>query len=222
MKEVVKNPLGRIYGKRNLQRGRRKFLLYILFLCLIVSIFFLVRQHQALTQYYEAGMPFCNYFYSSIRTIEGGIGGCADGYSEQSAYLIYQGIYQLEDIREEMESYCEAGPEREYERRGKDRVIFQDKETLLREGAEGGERLEKNLQQMMEAIERWMQEEERRQNPEGYQAFMLAAESYITEVGQIIQRYTPVYPLTPEGLMEWYITVMGEVKELPGLQQAMA
>ena len=166
-----------------------------------------------MSDYYESSVPIKNYFYYSLRLIDGGISSCSDTYSVRGMYQTYEGLYILEDLLEEIEHYCTAGPQQVYAWKGKDSVTFQGQTTQIQDGEEGSAALKQNLQQLLQDTAEWMDEESYEQNTEAYQDFLTSTEAYITEIRTVALQYAPESILTPEGLMEWYITVMGETKE---------
>ena len=199
--------------EKHFQKSTRRVLCGLL-LCAVLVLFLLGRQHRALSHYYESAIPFYNFFYHSLeKIVDWGISSCSDTYSVRGMYLIYERLYILEDLLEEIEHYCTAGPQQVYAWKGKDSVTFQGKTTQIQDGEEGSAALKQNLQQLLQDTAEWMDEERHVQNPEAYQDFLTSTEAYITEIRTVALQYAPESVLTPEGLMEWYITVMGETKE---------
>ena len=192
--------------EKHFQKSTRRVFCGLL-LCAVLVLFFLGRQHRALSHYYESAIPFYNFFNHSLDKIDLGSSSCSDTYSVQGMYLIYERLYILEDLLEEIEHYCTAGPQQVYAWKGKDSVTFQGKTTQIQDGEEGSAALKQNLQQLLQDTAEWMDEESYEQNTETYQDFLTLTEAYITEIRTVALQYAPESVLTPEGLMEWYIKI---------------
>ena len=179
-----------------------------LILCLTAVLILQIQTHQKLNWYYEQGLPFYSYAYSGINMLGGAWKENADGTWEVDVCQLYAGLYQLRISLQEIDSYCAAGLWERYQARGMETVTFQGEETALEDGKAGSRQLISRLELLQEEADRWLNAEVQTENTEYVQTLAEQAAALLTEIDPAFVRYEPPYPITPEGMMAWYTTVM--------------